>query len=405
MGSPVCTRHAPESPYADAEGNVRLPGCRGARSVTVNPEPSYPVGPLLFPTIDVLFDEHFTPRQDGCPFGRTMTARDDAVYLVQAVNEDGSTEGGEAERINEELLETCFNTNPAQVSLHSTHRIQADPTERYLGLAESVMGSRTLFHPLAGCENAGLDHRGNPPFLGSDPGLLCDFRFRDFEADFIEGDAQVFRSEMAAWSWNFLMFLAVTSCNSASGGDDLAGPDCFDPELSWDVTRCSLSTPHLCRNAQIFLELTSDATEPVAIDIKPGSDRNFIRPFGRKLIPVALLGSDTFDVADVDVTTLAFGPDGASPAFDLTNPFVYWLSHRDVNHDGKKDLLSSYRSAETGIALGDTESCLSGETLDGTPFEGCDAITTAVGCGIGFELAFLLPPLMWLYERRRRRGV
>jgi len=398
IGGPVCTRYEPESPDADAEGNVRLPGCRGARSATANPEGAF----FGLPTIEVVFDPRFTPRQDGCPFGPTMTARDGTVYVVRAVNEDGTIDTGEAARINAELTQTCFNSNAAQVSLHSTSRFQVDPLQRYLGLSQSVPPSRTLFHPLAGCENAGPDWRGNAPWLESDPGFLCDFRFRNLEADFIEGHAQVFRSELAAWSWNFLMFLAVTSCNSASGGDDLADPDCFDPELAWDVTRCSLSTPQLCRNAQILLELTAGAAQAVEIDIRPGSDHNVIRPFSRKPVPVALLGSESFDVAKVDVTTLAFGPAGASPVFDLTRPWVFFLSYRDVNGDGEKDLLSLYRPVETGIAPGDDEACLRGEMLDGTPFEGCDAIVTVTGCGIGFELAFLLPPLLWLHARRRR---
>jgi acetyl esterase/lipase len=139
------------------------------------------------------------------------------------------------------------------------------------------------------------------------------------------------------------------------------------------------------------------------IDINPWRDTNSINPFSRGVTSVAILGSDTFDVADVDVTTLAFGPNGAPPAFDLTNPWVYWLAHWDVNRDGEKDLLSYYRIPETGIALGDTEACLSGETLDGMSFQDCNVITTLAGCGHGFELAFLVPPLIWMRQRRKRR--
>ena len=106
----------------------------------------------------------------------------------------------------------------------------------------------------------------------------------------------------------------------------------------------------------------------------------------------------------MNVTTLAFGPSGAPSALPLTNPWLFhFFSHIDVNRDGHKDLFALYRTEETGIALGDIEACLTGELLDDTPFEGCDAIRTVPACGIGFELVFLLPPLMWLHQRRRCR--
>jgi len=140
------------------------------------------------------------------------------------------------------------------------------------------------------------------------------------------------------------------------------------------------------------------------IDVRPRTDWNVIYLIKPRLIPVAILGSRTFDVADVDVTTLAFGPGGASPVFARTRHRVSRLTRRDVNRDGKKDLLSIYRTTQTGIAFGDTEACLTGETLDGTPFKGCDDITTEPSCGLGAELALLVPPLIWLRGRRVRRA-
>jgi hypothetical protein len=98
----------------------------------------------------------------------------------------------------------------------------------------------------------------------------------------------------------------------------------------------------------------------------------------------------------VDVTTLAFGPDGAAPA----QPQGGHVS--DVNDDGLADLISRYRTQETGIAMGDTEACVTGETLDGIPFEGCDSISTQVPCGGGYAAALAIPPFLWIGRRRRR---
>ena len=133
-------------------------------------------------------------------------------------------------------------------------------------------------------------------------------------------------------------------------------------------------------NVTVLLNLRDPAVRP-EIDIRPGSDSNPIHPSGRGNLPVAILGSDTFDVMDVDVTTLAFGPDAAAPSHNLTKPGAFEDHLRDVNDDGLTDLMAHYRIGETGIEFGDMEACVSGETLDGTPFEGCDVVRAVIRGG------------------------
>ncbi len=115
------------------------------------------------------------------------------------------------------------------------------------------------------------------------------------------------------------------------------------------------------------LDCFAAAVTQVAVDINPRTDPNAINLRSRGVIPVAILGSEDFDVADVDVTSVEFGPGGATE------------DHRrghftDVDKDGDTDLLLHFRTQETGIQCGDTTASLRGRTLGGQVFTGLDSI-------------------------------
>ena len=117
-------------------------------------------------------------------------------------------------------------------------------------------------------------------------------------------------------------------------------------------------------------------TLEVDLDIQPDGSPNSINPTNEGVVPVAILGSDVFDVIRVDGLTLRFAKNEAAPIHDLDDSVIFANHLRDVNGDGIVDLVSHYRTAESGIAFGDMSACLSGLTLDGVHFRSCDAVRT-----------------------------
>lgn len=108
----------------------------------------------------------------------------------------------------------------------------------------------------------------------------------------------------------------------------------------------------------------------ILIDIKPGSDPNCFNNNGNGVIPVAILGSDTFDVGLIDPATLSF--EGMVVAIrGKDRP----LTHvEDVNGDGFPDLVVQFEDVDGIFTQGDGTATVTGQLTDGTPFEGSDSI-------------------------------
>jgi len=110
-----------------------------------------------------------------------------------------------------------------------------------------------------------------------------------------------------------------------------------------------------------------DIVKPSAIiDIKPGCFPNCISP-KYLFIPIAILGTSTFDVKNVDRMSLTFGPTGTEAKVVMT-----YLS--DVNGDGRLDLCCYFWTMNTHFKIGDTKGVLDGNMLDGKAFTGTDSV-------------------------------
>lgn len=117
---------------------------------------------------------------------------------------------------------------------------------------------------------------------------------------------------------------------------------------------------------------TAPAVLSAAVDIKPGSWPNSIRPATRGVIPVAILTTSAFDATSVNGATVLFGRTGSEAA-------PSHVALEDVDGDGDFDMILQFRISDTGVRCGDTVMTVTGLTITGRAFQGSDAIRT-VGC-------------------------
>jgi hypothetical protein len=109
----------------------------------------------------------------------------------------------------------------------------------------------------------------------------------------------------------------------------------------------------------------------VTLDVLRG-DRDAVHPGSHGLLTVAILSTDSFDAALLDVATLRFGRTG-------TEAVAVDARLRDVNGDRRADLVLQFRIPDAGILCGDAKVSVSGMTVTGLAIRGSDTIVT-VGC-------------------------
>ncbi|MGE5893031.1 MAG: lacto-N-biose phosphorylase central domain-containing protein [bacterium] len=110
----------------------------------------------------------------------------------------------------------------------------------------------------------------------------------------------------------------------------------------------------------------------VAIDIKPGSSPNSVNLNGEGAIPVAIFGSDTFDVSAINAATVVLEAMPIKTAGKNNNLLAHF---EDVNADGYVDMVVQIQDTDGVFQEGTSIATLTGYLYDGTPIQGQDEIT------------------------------
>lgn len=107
----------------------------------------------------------------------------------------------------------------------------------------------------------------------------------------------------------------------------------------------------------------------VSVDVRPRRDANRINPNSSQNINVAVFSGKGFDATTLDPNTIRFGATGTEAA-------PVHLGRRDVDGDGRRDLVVRFQIPDTGISCGDSSATLTGNVSTGAAIIGSSPIRT-----------------------------
>jgi uncharacterized delta-60 repeat protein len=159
----------------------------------------------------------------------------------------------------------------------------------------------------------------------------------------------------------------ITVANSASVDYETT------PVFNLTVQVTDNGSPVLSDSAVVVIQLL-DQSEGVTVglDVTPGDSSNSIRRNAK--FEVAILSTATFDARQVVVSSVRFGIQGTENSVVRGKKNSLTYSYRDVDGDGRLDLVLSIDSRNAGLSIGDNLVTLTGVLDDGRSIHGTTTI-------------------------------
>ena len=302
------------------------------------------------------------------------------TFTAWATDIDPSTPPGLAAEANQSVSMQVSNDNPSLFTAQPA--VSPDGTLTFTSAADAC-GLATL--TVVAKDDGGTALNGNdtsapqqstltvvcsnncpvadPLDLDVDQGATVNFQLPASDAD---GDALAYSISQAPAHGTVVLQLQ-TGAGSYTPVAGYCGPDSFEYRVD----------DGQCVSDEALVSIDVECIVEVAVDVKPGSDPNSFQCRKKGVLPVAILGSPTFDATSVDASTVTLRDGGAPvPARRRGRG-----NKNDVNGDGRLDLIVEFDALAVGTAIGCPRPAntlvpvtIEGETTDGTSFVGSDTL-------------------------------